>query len=60
MAKESAAAPQQQFDWSKDSAECVEGLKFDLDTTYEFTLDNFTKHEMVKKVGHPRMAARFS
>jgi len=51
MAKESAAAPQQQFDWSKDSAECVEGLKFDLDTTYEFTLDNFTKHEMVKKDG---------
>lgn len=50
MAEDNAPA-QQQFDWSNDSAECVEGLKFDLDTTYDFILDNFTKHDMVRKDG---------
>jgi hypothetical protein len=47
----SEAPTQKQFDWSKDSAECVEGLKFDLDTMYEFILDNFSKHNLVKKDG---------
>lgn len=42
---------QQQFDWSKDSGECVEGLKFDLDARYGFILDNFTKHDMTRKDG---------
>lgn len=40
---------QQQFDWSNDSQECVEGLKFDHETEYEFTLANFTKHNLVNK-----------
>ena len=43
--------PQQQFDWTTDSAECVEGLKFDLDARYGFILDNFTKHDMTRKDG---------
>src|SRR5512138_1906900 len=42
---------QQQFDWTKDSAECVEGIKFDLDNTYSFILDEFTKHDMRRKDG---------
>lgn len=45
------APAQTQFDWSQDSAECVEGLKFDLDTRYGFILDNFTKHDMTRKDG---------
>jgi hypothetical protein len=43
------APAQQQFDWSKDSGECVEGLKFDLGVPYTFILDNFTKHDLVRK-----------
>lgn len=42
---------QQQFDWSKDSGECVEGIKFDLGVPYNFKLDNFTKHDMVRGDG---------
>lgn len=42
---------QQQFDWSKDSGECVEGIKFDLETDYTFTLSDFTKHNMIRKDG---------
>lgn len=46
-----AEQQQQQFDWSNDSQECVEGLKFDHDTEYTFVLDNFTKHDMHRKNG---------
>jgi hypothetical protein len=42
---------QQTFDWTQDSAECIEGLKFDLETQYDFVLDNFTKHNLVRKDG---------
>ena len=44
-------AEQQQFDWSNDAAECVEGLKFDTGVEYQFVLDSFTKHNMVRKDG---------
>lgn len=42
---------QQQFDWSKDSGECVEGVKFDLGVPYEFTLADFQKHNVIRKDG---------
>ena len=42
---------QQTFDWTQDSAECIEGLKFDLETQYDFVLDNFTKHNLTRKDG---------
>lgn len=48
---EKSGPTQQTFDWSNDSAECVEGLKFDLGVPYAFTLDNFTKHNLVRKNG---------
>lgn len=40
---------QQQFDWAKDSADLVEGLKFDIGVDYAFVLDEFSKHDMRKK-----------
>lgn len=44
-------AEQQQFDWQKETAKCVEGLKFDLDEEYPFELvwENVSLHNIVKK-----------
>ena len=39
------------YDWSNDSQECVEGLKLDHDTEYEFILEGFSKHDMKTKDG---------
>jgi hypothetical protein len=42
---------QQTFDWTKQSAQLVEGLKFDLGVDYDFVLDNVETKEMVRKDG---------
>lgn len=44
-------AEQQQFDWQKETAKCVEGLKFDLENEYQFEIvfENVSLHDIVKK-----------
>ena len=46
-------AEQQQFDWQKETAKCVEGLKFDLeqDYTFELQFDGVSLHTMTRKDG---------
>lgn len=43
---------QEQFDWQKETAKCVEGLKFDLDQDYKFELDfdGVSLHTIAKKL----------
>ena len=45
-------AVQEQFDWQKESAKCVEGLKFDLDQDYTFEIDfdGVSLHTIAKKL----------
>jgi hypothetical protein len=45
-------AVQEQFDWQKETAKCVEGLKFDLDQDYKFELDydDVSLHTIAKKL----------
>lgn len=45
-------AVQEQFDWQKETAKCVEGLKFDLDQDYKFEIDfdGVSLHTIAKKL----------
>ena len=46
-------AEQQQFDWQKETAKCVEGLKFDTEQDYNFELqfEAVSLHTMTRKDG---------